>query len=233
MAVQFLSPGQTHHDVTRMKRRLVTRLLKLGFDPIATKIAIRSTTYGPNAEQGVRKFQKAKNLDVDGLVGEDTWAALGVKERVVGKPKTFQGESHHKGLVVVAAGANQPGKPLQRPILDFVAKMADRINKPITVTTGTNHSKFTVSGNVSLHFTGQAVDIGMFANGGTDDSPVGDRIMAAACFLAGDSKQGAKSKARTGGLFNFTHGGKSIQCIWKTNVGGNHHNHVHVSVRPA
>ena len=57
--------------------------------------------------------------------------------------------------------------------------------------------------------------------------------LAAACFLAGDSKQGAKSKARTGGLFNFTHGDKRIQCIWKTNEGGNHHNHVHVGVRPA
>jgi murein L,D-transpeptidase YcbB/YkuD len=77
MAVQFLSPGQTHDDVTRMKRRLVTRLLKLGFDPIAQKITIKSTTYGPVAEEGVRRFQRAKNLQhVDGLVGEDTWRAL-------------------------------------------------------------------------------------------------------------------------------------------------------------
>jgi hypothetical protein len=234
MAVQFLSPGQTHDDVTRMKRRLVTRLLKLGFDEIAQKITIKSTTYGPVAEEGVRKFQRAKNLQhVDGLVGEDTWRALGVRERVIGGPQTHPDELHNGGQVVVVAGANKPGKSITPMTLTFVAKMAGRIDKPIKITTGTNHSKFTVNGNVSDHFTGHAVDIGMFANGGTDDSPVGDRIMEAACFLAGDSRQGAKSKARTGGLFTFTHGGKRIQCIWKTNEGGNHHNHVHVGVRPA
>jgi len=36
-----------------------------------------------------------------------------------------------------------------------------------------------------------------------------------------------------GGLFNFTHGNQRIQCIWKTDQGGNHHDHVHVGVRPA
>ena len=73
----------------------------------------------------------------------------------------------------------------------------------------------------------------MFANGGTDDSPVGDRIMEAACLLAGDSKKGARDKARGGGLFAFVNDGQRIQCIWKTDEGGNHHNHVHVGVRPA
>jgi hypothetical protein len=91
----------------------------------------------------------------------------------------------------------------------------------------------TSSGNISDHFSGHAVDIGMFANGGTDDSPVGDRIMEAACLIAGDSAAGASDKAHTGGLFNFTHDNQRIQCIWKTTIGGNHHNHVHVGVRPA
>jgi hypothetical protein len=89
------------------------------------------------------------------------------------------------------------------------------------------------SGLVSDHFTGHACDIGMFANGGTDDSPVGDRIMEIACLLAGDSEEAASAKAHTGGLFTFTHANQRIQCIWKTNEGGNHHNHVHVGVRPA
>ena len=51
--------------------------------------------------------------------------------------------------------------------------------KPITITTGTSHSKFTVDGNISDHFTGHAADIGMAANGGTNDGPVGDHIMEA------------------------------------------------------
>jgi hypothetical protein len=73
----------------------------------------------------------------------------------------------------------------------------------------------------------------MIANGGKNDSPTGDRIMEACCLEAGDTRQGAKAKAQSGGLFTFTHGNQRIQCIWKTNEGGNHHDHVHVGVRPA
>jgi len=135
--------------------------------------------------------------------------------------------------VIIAAGANLPGQPVQTMTLEYIARVAASIGKPITVTTGTNHSKMSASGKVSDHFSGHACDIGMFANGGTDDSPVGDRIMEAACLLAGDSKEGASAKAHGGGLFTFTHGNQRIQCIWNTNEGGNHHNHVHVGVRPA
>jgi hypothetical protein len=233
MAVPFLSPGQTHDAVPRMKRRLVKELVKLELDAIAQKIAIRSTTYGPVSVDGVKKFQGAKHIDIDGFVGKDTWGALGVHETVVGTPVSNPDQALENGQVVVVAGANKPGQPISAMTIQFVGNMAARIKKPIKVTTGTNHSKFTSSGNVSDHFSGHAVDIGMFANGGTDDGPVGDRIMEAACLEAGDSKQGAKDKARTGGLFNFNHEGQRIQCIWKTDVGGNHHNHVHVGVRPA
>jgi hypothetical protein len=137
------------------------------------------------------------------------------------------------GKVVIAPNANLPGKPISKMTLDYVARMAARINKPIVITTGTNHKKFTDSGNVSDHFTGNAVDIGMIANGGTDDSPVGDRIMTAALVLAGVGEADAKKKAQAGGLFTLVHNGMRIQCIWKTFEGGNHHNHVHVGVRPA
>ena len=111
--------------------------------------------------------------------------------------------------------------------------MAASIGKPITVTTGTNHNKMSASGKVSDHFSGHACDIGMFANGGTDDSPVGDAIMQAACLLAATRRRAASSKAKGGGLFTFNHNNQRIQCIWKTMEGGNHHNHVHVGVRPA
>jgi hypothetical protein len=137
------------------------------------------------------------------------------------------------GTVVVAAGANKPNQPIQPMVLDYVKRMSAMIGKPITITTGTNHDKLTTSGNVSDHFSGHAADIGMAANGGTNDGPVGDRIMEAALVLAGFSRAQARADARQGGLFNSTHDGKRIQCIWKTNVGGNHHNHVHVGVRPA
>jgi hypothetical protein len=232
MTVPFLSPGQTDDAVPRMKKLLVPELVALNLNALAQKIAVESKTYGPTAVEGVKKFQAAKHLDVDGFVGKDTWGALGVDEPVTDPTPVVHPNEQH-GQVVIAAGANLPGQPISAMTLDFVDKMADHIGKQIVVTTGTNHSKMTSSGNISDHFSGHAVDIGMFANGGTDDSPVGDRIMEAACLIAGDSAAGASDKAHTGGLFNFTHDNQRIQCIWKTTIGGNHHNHVHVGVRPA
>jgi len=233
MSVPFLSPGQTDEAVPRLKKLLVHELLALGLTSIAHNVNVESTTYGPTAVHGVREFQAAKKLHVDGFVGKDTWGALGVHEPVVGDAQVHPAEDADAGNVIVAAGANLPGQPIQAMTLEFVARMAAELGKPITITTGTNHRKLTVNGNVSDHFTGHAADIGMFANGGTDDSPVGDRIMEVACLTAGDSSEGAAAKAHGGGLFNFTHANQRIQCIWKTDVGGNHHNHVHVGVRPA
>jgi hypothetical protein len=142
-------------------------------------------------------------------------------------------EAGKLGKVLVGPNANLPGHPITQMTLDYVARMAAMLGKPIVITTGTNHSKFTVDGKISDHFSGHAADIGMVANGGTDDSPVGDAIMTCALRQAGVPKDQAKRQAFAGGLFTLTHKGQRIQCIWKTNEGGNHHNHVHVGVRPA
>ena len=62
-------------------------LQALGQTAIAQEINVESTQYGPTAERGIRKLQEAKRLQVDGTVGKDTWAALGVHEPVVGIPQ--------------------------------------------------------------------------------------------------------------------------------------------------
>lgn len=234
MTVPFLSPGQTNDAVPRMKKALVHELVALGLNPVAQVINVDSKTYGPTAVNGVKKFQAAKNLEVDGFVGKDTWAALGINEPVTDPaPVVHPEEVLQGGKVIVAPGANLPGQSIEPMTLEYVARMAAFIGKPITITTGTNHSKMSASGKVSDHFSGHAADIGMFANGGADDSPVGDKIMEAALLQAGVAANVAPGQAKGGGLFTFTHGGQRIQCIWKTNEGGNHHNHVHVGVRPA
>jgi hypothetical protein len=137
----------------------------------------------------------------------------------------------NRGNVKIAAGANAAGRPIQKSVLDFLGRVSVRLDKEIVVTTGTNHNKFTVDGNVSDHFVGMAADLGMAANGGTDDSPVGDHLMTAALIEAGVSPSQAKTHAKAGGLFNEHHNGFRIQCIWRTNLGGNHHNHVHVGLK--
>jgi hypothetical protein len=206
-----------------MKQALVADLSKLGLQSVAQGVDLDVKTYGLAAVKAVERFQRAKHLRVDGVVGKDTWRALGIDEPLV----------EDVGRVIVAPGANLPGKPIDPMTLQYVERMAALIHKPITVTTGTNHPELTVGGNVSDHFTGHAVDIGMAANGGTEDGPVGDRIMEAALVLAGVPSARAHAEAQAGGLFNNTHDNMRIQCIWKTSNGGNHHNHVHVGVRPA
>lgn len=228
MTVPLLRPGQTHDAVPRLKKALVPKLVALQFEAIAQKINLESKTYGPSSVDGVEKLQAKQHLDVDGVVGKDTWHALGIDEPVQDDPPVFA-----EGKVIIAPGANKPGHPIQAMTMKYVARMSDRFGKPITITTGTNHDKLTKNGKISDHFSGHAADIGMAANGGTNDGPVGDKIMEAALVLAGVSDQHAPEQARGGGLFTFTHEGMRIQCIWKTDEGGDHHNHVHVGVRPA
>jgi hypothetical protein len=143
------------------------------------------------------------------------------------------GDTGVPGKVTVAPGANAPGKPITPETLTFLARVAGIYGGPIVVTTGTNHSQFTTSGSVSDHYSGHAVDIGMLANGGGDDSPVGDRIATACLLAAGDPLRRAAAQARAGGLWTRDHDGLRVQCIWKTDAGGNHHNHVHIGARPA
>jgi hypothetical protein len=73
----------------------------------------------------------------------------------------------------------------------------------------------------------------MTANHGTNDGPVGDLLMTVCQTLGGVDPQTAAARARTGGLYNLIAGGLRIQCIWKTLSGGDHHNHVHVGVKPS
>jgi hypothetical protein len=223
MAVPILRPGDTNDAVPRMKRALVRELLKLGLRSVAEGVVLDSKTYGSAAVKAVEKLQARKHLRVDGVVDKDTWRALGINDAVV----------EPVGRVIIAPNANKPGQPIQPMTLKYLEQIAAFLHRPITITTGTNHSKFTVDGNVSEHFTGHAADIGMAANGGTIDGPVGDQIMEAALVLAGVPAATARAEARAGGLFNNTRDNMRIQCIWKTNKGGNHHDHVHVGVRPA
>jgi murein DD-endopeptidase MepM/ murein hydrolase activator NlpD len=136
------------------------------------------------------------------------------------------------GKVEIAPGANLPGRPITPETLAFLANVAGIYGKPLIVTTGTNHSQYTVDGNVSDHFDGHAADIGMVANGGSNDSPVGDAIAAGCLIAAGDPPAQAVREVRRGGLWTREHAGLRIQCIWKTDQGGNHHGHVHLGAQP-
>ena len=136
-----------------------------------------------------------------------------------------------KGKVSVAAGAESNGK-LQPEITEFLELMAGRTDEPVVVTTGTNHSKFTLSGNISQHFSGDAVDLGLGGDARTDRSVRrrGDKLAIAALRVCGLSYSEAGRVARSGGIHNLRWRNYSVQVIWLTLDGGNHFNHVHVGL---
>jgi hypothetical protein len=136
-----------------------------------------------------------------------------------------------QGKVIVAPGADRAGVPTKRVVKNFVSLIAGSIGEPITIGTGTNHNQYTVDGNISDHWSGNAGDLPV-----PIDSPQGDMIAGRALMLLGVSRGQARQMAQQGGLFNITPRsgilkGRRVQVIWKTNQGGNHHNHVHVGIQ--
>lgn len=136
-----------------------------------------------------------------------------------------------RGTVAVAAGANRPGAKLSPEILRFVEDVAGKAGRKLGIGTGTNHNRLTVDGNVSDHWDGHAADLPMAV-----DSKQGDMVAAHALQAAGVPWSQAARMAQQGGLWTLHPAsgewkGKRVQVIWKTNQGGNHHNHVHIGVR--
>lgn len=122
--------------------------------------------------------------------------------------------------VKVPAPRGSSSRPHQQPILRFVGTLARDFGKPLTVWDNTTHSKHTVNGRVSAHYSGNAADIP--ARGAQLR-----RLGYIALVRAGMSPAAARKAQRTGGLFNV--GG--YQIIFATNIGGNHHDHLHVGIR--
>ena len=111
-----------------------------------------------------------------------------------------------------------PSAPHTQSILQFVGQVGRTAGTKLTPWGNESHSITTVNGNRSAHADGNAADI----------PAVGEeliRLGRAALVAAGaDPKWANKQK---GGLFNI--GGKHI--IFNTDIGGNHHDHVHVGLR--
>lgn len=119
----------------------------------------------------------------------------------------------------IASGADRAGVETSKGVLRAVAGVAHIFGHPLTITTGTNHSQYTVDGNVSAHWSGNAADIAASGN-------KLKRMGFAALVFAGVSRKQARKMASQGGLFNV--GG--YQIIFRTNEGGNHWNHLHIGL---
>jgi hypothetical protein len=130
-----------------------------------------------------------------------------------------------EGKVEVLPGANRPGVPITPFTMQFLREMAGIAGVKAVVSTGTDHSKFTSSGNVSDHWDGHAGDLGTAYNSVRNL----DRLCAACLILGGTSPGRAEAMARDGGLWTLEHKGRRIQCIWRS---ADHYDHLHAAARP-
>lgn len=109
-------------------------------------------------------------------------------------------------------------KRLQPKLVDFARRVAGVYGHPLTGSDGATHSKYTVDGNISDHWSGNATDI----------PATGKTLIAmgrAALIAAGMPR--AQAMKQNGGLYNV--GGH--QVIFNTHLGGDHTNHLHISAR--
>ena len=124
---------------------------------------------------------------------------------------------------VAASRGTVTGVPLSNPtVRDVVSQIAGIYGKPVTVSSGKRSTKYTSSGNVSDHYTGNAADL---AASGTALTRLGQSALIAAGMSP------AQAKKQTGGVFNLNKNGKRYQIIFNSNVGGNHYNHLHIGVK--
>ena len=123
------------------------------------------------------------------------------------------------GRVVLDPSADRPGARTKPHVIDFAERISARAGMPVRIGTGTNHSRLTVSGNVSNHWDGDAADV----------PASGRRLIRlgqAALIEAGADP--AWARKQTGGLYNIN----GAQIIFATDEGGNHHDHLHFRPPP-
>lgn len=122
------------------------------------------------------------------------------------------------GKVRISPGADRAGVPIKRGVVRFVGQVAGRSGMPLTIGTGSNHSRLTVNGNVSDHWRGAAADVPLRGSALV-------RAGRSALVAAGMSRRQARKV--NGGLFNVG----DWQIIFNTQEGGDHTDHLHVGRR--
>lgn len=177
---------------------------------VQAMLAAIETAGGDVAHSGVEGAQA--DLGFGTLIQQAVGGAQGLVSR--GRP----------GKVTVSPSADRPGVRTDPAVVGFVKQVAGLYGRPLTIGTGTNHSRLTVNGNVSEHWSGKAADV-----------PLTGRALVRAgqdaLIAAGWSP--ARARKATGGLYNvqLPNGGRA-QIIFNTHEGGDHTNHLHVGLRP-
>lgn len=100
-----LKRGLTGEPVTKLQERLG----QLGFDPGGV-----DGQFGPNTDAAVKAFQQSRGIDVDGIVGPQTWNKLGITVEGTATP-----QEGGKGPVLRRGLSGDPVKRLQERLAEL------------------------------------------------------------------------------------------------------------------
>lgn len=93
-ALALRTPPMSGVDVLELQERLKT----MGFGP-----EILDGIYGPATAEAVRRFQASEGLEADGVVGDETWAALGPQ---AASPVTSPPKEKPEGEMMIVVDTN-------------------------------------------------------------------------------------------------------------------------------
>jgi len=112
-------------------------------------------------------------------------------------------------------------------LIKDIIKALRSIGMPAEITYAREgHGKHTNSGTISRHWKGQAVDISVINGEGNPDGKASNGGIGKESFIKNGDKI-VKELEKLG--YGFGERGKDKGYLWKTSIGGNHYNHIHVS----
>lgn len=225
-------PNYSHYILSQRLTPQSRRILKKGGGSVGgggqLSIGRRAKVVGEAAHMDTKGFlldylrdeRKNKSLASSYLharqTGEyDVPSTLRIQHGKLNRQPRYNLPAHGVGKLV-GHPLDRAGAPTSKQVLNFARQVSQVFGRPITLGTGTQHSRMTVNGNVSDHWDGHALDL----------PATGRRLILmgqAALIAAGMSPR--KARQQTGGLFNV--GGHQI--IFNTQEGGDHTTHLHIS----
>ena len=112
-------------------------------------------------------------------------------------------------------------------LISDIIKAIRMTNIPVQISYSRgNHGKYTKNGNISRHWSGNAVDLSVIGGIGNSEGTGANKGVGNAQFMEdGDKIVAALEKLG----YSFGEGSNVKGYLWRTDIGGNHWNHVHVS----
>lgn len=165
---------------------------------------------------------------VNALLGDSSIEYLAQLGEKLGAQRAPGGQS--AGPPPSTPGGSQPSAPLQpgggwagsQHLASSLAQIG--INDGLKIISEKRNRKMTASGGISDHWVGTKNGFAYDISNGSAPTPQMDKAAAQIAARLGVPNW-------KGGVLNVNRGGYRYQVLYRTNVGGNHYNHVHVGVR--